>query len=58
MTTITAALNAGNFSQATSLASDLMPGNQQILDAIAACAAAQSTLTQAVEAALVIAAGN
>lgn len=58
MNTVTSAIQAGDFSQAISLASDLMPGNQPIQDALTACENAQADLSQKTALALSIAAGN
>jgi len=58
LTTVTGCLNAGNFSQAESVAGVTMPGNQPIIDAIQACMDYQNSLSSAVKAALDIADGN
>lgn len=58
MTTITAALNANDFSQATSLAADLMNGDQKMLDLISQANASATQAAADKKAALDYANGN
>lgn len=58
MNTVTGCIQAGNFSQAISVAGAVMPGNTDIITALEACQTAQRALTDAANAAQAIANGQ
>ena len=58
LTTVTGCINAGNFSQAISVAGVTMPGNQPIQDALTDCQVKAKALADAQALALSIADGN